>query len=378
MRLPILLLFACAYLGCTSPGSGVRIATYNVALNRPTAGALRAELEAGSPKARAIAAVIAHVDPDVILLQELDRDPDARAAITFRDRYLEPAAPGAAGYPHVFTGPSNTGEPSGHDLDGDGAIGGPGDAFGYGTHTGQYGMALLSRFPIVEGGIRTFRLLRWQDMPGHRMPEGFLDASAHAAMRLSSKSHWDVPVILPDGRILHVLASHPTPPVFDGPEDRNGRRNHDEIRFWADYLTPERATWIVDDQGRRGGLAPDAAFVLLGDLNCDPHDGDALDAPIALLLGHARIQGEILPASEGAAAASAAQGGVNATHRGPARADTGDFDDTRGPGNLRLDYVLPSRGLGVLQAAVFWPLPGQPGAEASAASDHRAVYVDIR
>jgi hypothetical protein len=40
--------------------------------------------------------------------------------------------------------------------------------------------------------------------------------------------------------------------------------------------------------------------------------------------------------------------------------------------------VLPSRGLGVLQAAVFWPLPGQPGAEASAASDHRAVYVDIR
>jgi endonuclease/exonuclease/phosphatase family metal-dependent hydrolase len=377
MRASTLLLAASAILGCTGPRPTVRVATYNVALNRPTAGALLAELEAGSEAASALAEVIALVDADVILLQELDRDPEERAVAVFRDRYLT-AAPGTARYRHVFAGPSNTGEPSGHDLDGNGSVGGPGDAFGYGTHPGQYGMALLSRFPIVESDVRTFRLLPWQDMPGHRMPEGFLDAEAAAAMRLSSKSHWDVPVALPDGRILHILASHPTPPVFDGPEDRNGRRNHDEIRFWADYLSAEQSHWIVDDQGRRGGLDPDASFVVLGDLNCDPHDGDSLDAPITRLLEHARIQGEVLPTSDGAAAASEAQGGVNAGQRGPAHADTGDFNDSRGPGNLRLDYVLPSRGLGILHAAVFWPAPGEPGAEASAASDHRAVFVDIR
>ena len=55
--------------------------------------------------------------------------------------------------------------------------------------------------------------------------------------RLSSKSHWDVPIRI--GReTVHFLVSHPTPPVFDGPEDRNGTRNHDEIRFWADYVGP--------------------------------------------------------------------------------------------------------------------------------------------
>ena len=52
-------------------------------------------------------------------------------------------------------------------------------------------------------------------------------------MRLSSKSHWDVPVNI-GGQIIHLLASHPTPPIFDGIEDRNGRRNHDEIRFWRE------------------------------------------------------------------------------------------------------------------------------------------------
>ena len=31
-----------------------------------------------------------------------------------------------------------------------------------------------------------------------------------------------------DGKTVHFLTSHPTPPVFDGPEDRNGTRNGDE------------------------------------------------------------------------------------------------------------------------------------------------------
>ena len=44
---------------------------------------------------------------------------------------------------------------------------------------------------------------------------------------------------------VHFLVSHPTPPVFDGPEDRNGPRNYDEIRFWADY-SPRTGGYIYD------------------------------------------------------------------------------------------------------------------------------------
>ena len=45
------------------------------------------------------------------------------------------------------------------------------------------------------------------------------------------------------GKTFHLLASHPTPPVFDGDEDRNGKRNHDEVRLIADYINI-RATQI--------------------------------------------------------------------------------------------------------------------------------------
>src|SRR5690606_19592470 len=101
-----------------------------------------------------------------------------------------------------------------------------------------------------------------------------------------------VPVVLNGGTVVHVLVSHPTPPVFDGPEDRNGRRNHDEIRFWADYVEDgERASYLVDDAGVRGGLAPDALFVILGDLNADPAPGagDGVPGAITQLLDHPRV-----------------------------------------------------------------------------------------
>ncbi len=74
-------------------------------------------------------------------------------------------------------------------------------------------------------------------------------------MRLSSKSHWDIPINI-NGKEIHILASHPTPPVFDGPENRNGNRNHDEIRFWRDYIDNTQANYIYDDGGKKGGLSP--------------------------------------------------------------------------------------------------------------------------
>src|SRR5690606_19184872 len=174
----------------------------------------------------------------------------------------------------------------------------------------------------------------------------------------------------------HALCSHPTPPAFDGAEDRNGCRHHDEIRFWVDYLTPGSADWIVDDMGTSGGLPSDAKFVILGDLNCDPIDGDARTEALQTLLAHPRVQ-DVAPRSLGGPEQRLKQFGANMQQQGDAGLDTADFDDTVGvgPGNLRVDYVLPSRGLRVMASGVNWPLSHEPLTRLVDASDHRLVWV---
>ena len=162
--------------------------------------------------------------------------------------------------------------------------------------------------------------------------------------------------------------------MFDGPEDRNGARNADEIRFWADYV--DGAGYIRDDAGRGGGLHRGAHFVIAGDLNADPVDGESVPGTVRQLTEHPLVNASVTPASAGGAAAAAAQGGANVEHRGDPRLDTADFRD-RAPGNLRVDYVLPSAALEVTGAGVFWPAEGEPGAELIDASDHRLVWLDI-
>jgi endonuclease/exonuclease/phosphatase family metal-dependent hydrolase len=360
----------------------IRVATFNASLY-DDAGGLVARLEAGDAGARAVAAVIQTVRPDLLLVNEFDYDGEGRAADLFQRRYLEVGADGRApiAYPHRWFAPVNTGVPSGLDLDRDGRTDGPADAWGFGRHPGQYGMLVLSRFPIDAAAVRSFQMFRWSDMPGALVPRApgaaqpFYDEATWRQLRLSSKSHWDVPVATPSGT-LHLLAAHPTPPVFDGPEDRNGTRNHDEIRLWADYIDPDRADYLVDDAGRRGGLPADARFVIAGDYNAGPLDGSSFPGAIAQLLGHPRVDARFVPASRGGVASSARLGGVNAAQRGDPAHDTGEFGPTAG--NLRLDYVLPSRGIDVRGGGVFWPAPGEPGhAIAQAASDHRLVWIDI-
>jgi hypothetical protein len=245
-------------------------------------------------------------------------------------------------------------------------------------------MALLSRHPIRSDAARTFRMLPWSAMPQATRPAGYWSDEEWNALRLSSKSHWDVPVRIA-GRDVHMLCSHPTPPAFDGAEDRNGCRNHDEIRFWLDYLTPDRAQWIVDDQGARGGLAADAHFVVLGDLNCDPVDGDSKRDVLLQLLAHPRVF-DPAPKSTGGKQASLEQWALNAEHKGDAACDTADFEDeapkadapgTGGPGNLRVDYALPSRSLFFAASAVYWPTQREAGGAIVGASDHRLVFVDV-
>jgi hypothetical protein len=266
---------------------------------------------------------------------------------------------------------------SGFDLNNDGAVATPADrgtrshgddSFGYGEYPGQYGMVVASRHPLDPDAARTFRTFLWRDMPGNRMPPDWYSPEEEAVVRLSSKTHLVVPLRVA-GATIHLVAAHPTPQGFDGAEDRNGRRNHDEVRLLVDLVGG--ADYLVDDDGGRGGLPPAASFVVMGDLNASPHGGEqAPDHAIHDLLGHPRVRdtGDICTS----------RGGLAGREPGPPayfeRSTTG-----RATG-WRIDYVLPSSDLRVTGGGVHFPAPGADpaGAErADAASDHRLVWVDL-
>lgn len=355
-----------------------RTATFNASLYRDHAGELLADLQAGDEQAHRVAEVVQRVAPDILVLNEFDEDADA--VELFRTAYLGVPHGDAAAivYEHVHQPRCNTGVPSGLDLDRDGRIEGANDAWGFGAFPGQYCFVVFSRFPLRSDLARTFATLRWADMPEHRMPRGFWPDEIAAQLRLSSKTLLDLPAELPgDGGYarVHVLVHHPTPPTFDGPEDRNGRRNHDEIRLLAEVVG--NAAWLVDDAGIAGGLPAGEAFVIHGDANADPFDGDSVPGAIAQLLEHPRVDASFVPKSAGAIEKAAKDGGANAKHTGDPAHDTADFSD-RTAGNLRVDYVLPSRELEVTGGGVYWPTLGETHAALATVSDHHAVWLDLR
>ena len=365
----------------------IRFATFNTSLYSEEVGGLIKRLNENDVGARKIAAVIQHQRPDILLLNEFDYDAQAIAANIFRKNFLAMSQDNQTpiSYPYYYIAPVNTGVQSGMDLDNNGKLGGDGrdrgnDAFGYGLHPGQYGMLVLSKFPIDKAKIRSFQNLLWKNLPSAMIPinpvtsKPWYTPEVWARLRLSSKSHWDVPIKTPNGTV-HFLVSHPTPPVFDGPEDRNGTRNHDEIKLWAEYLNNKNTQWLCDDKNSCGGLPDDARFVIAGDLNADPTDGDGVPGTMRQLLQHARVLKYNTPSSEGAVISAKTVGQTNLNHKGNAADDTGDF----GPkvGNLRLDYVLPSADMEVKASGVFWLKPDDAGYQWMDASDHHMVWVDV-
>lgn len=362
----------------------ITIATFNVSMeaeNYSSKGplgpwVLEQQLAQGDNlQIKNIAAIIQHTNPDIILLNEFDyiKDP-TKGVQAFIRNYLHKSQHGQTpidfGYHYYNT--VNTGQPSGFDLNNDGKVDtAREDAWGFGQYPGQYGMVLLSKYPIDTANVRTFQHFKWKDMPKHT-PTYKSDGSpwysekAWQQMPLSSKAHWDIPVKIGQDTV-HVLASHPTPPVFDGPEDRNGHRNHDEVRFWLDYLS-DNADYIYDDQGRHGGLTHDARFVIVGDLNSSPDEGDAFGNAITHLNQHPLIITKPVPQSAG--------GKAHTPHSKFAASHTAGW-------RMRADYVLPSlQGFEMINNGVFWPAPNAPMAELvatrEASSDHRLVFATLR
>ncbi|WP_246107236.1 endonuclease/exonuclease/phosphatase family protein [Puniceibacterium confluentis] len=302
----------------------LRVATWHVDLSRKGPGLLlRDILEDRDPEISTVVQEIARLKADVLLLSDIDFDHDLQALAALNARLAEHGA----GFAHLFARRPNSGWPTGLDLDGDGRLGGPRDAQGFGYFNGQGGLALLSRLPLDTGEISDLSQLLWRDFPGSSMA---LDDVGADLQRLSSTAHWDVPVILSNGERLHVLAFHATPPVFDGPEDRNGRRNADELRLWQQYLN-----------GALPQPPPGERFVLLGNANLDPLRGDGRRAAMRAFLADPRVQ-DPAPGSD--------------TAHWPAP----------GPGTMRVSYALPSSALRVVAAGQGDPV----GA-------HRPVWVDI-
>lgn len=336
-----------AALGLGADAAPLRIATYSPDLSRDGPGLLLRDLtRTGAKTDKQIAAavqVIAETRPDILLLTDFDWDYDGRAL----DAFAALLAGAGLDYPHRFSARPNAGMASGLDLNADGRLNTADDAQGFGEFPGQGGMAILSRHPI--GPVTDYSAFLWRDLPGNLMPP--LPEDVAARRRLSSAGHWDATITV-EGRPLHLLAMAATPPVFDGPEDLNGRRNHDELAFWLQRL-------------------PKAPFVLAGVLNLDPADGDGRSQALAAISEYVT---DTRPRSPGGAAAG---GGVNDSHKGNPALDTGDWPDDRPPGNLRVDYVLPQKGLKVQGSGVFWPAEGPMAEAALTASAHRLVWVDL-
>ncbi|MBZ4022139.1 hypothetical protein CKO11_06660 [Rhodobacter sp. TJ_12] len=326
---------------CALPAGaeGLRLAVYGADFSAKGPGlALDAIAKRKEDRIEAALEVIASARADILLLTNIDWD--------FRGETLGALQKRLAGqgldYPFSYAPQPNTGIETGFDIDGNGRLGTARDAQGYGWFTGQHGMALLSQFPIKAQSARDFSALLWRDLPGNQSAKADLPAGADQVLRLSSTAHWDVPVQTPAGP-LHIWAYAATPPVFDGPEDRNGRRNADETRFWLRYLD--------GNLPQRPAAAP---FVLMGLVNLDPDRGEGQRAAVQTLLLDPRLQ-DPAPTGPGAPVAHPTA--------------TADFGGTIGP--LRVDYILPAAELTVSGAGVIWSKGAQN------AGKHRLVWVDL-
>ncbi len=315
-------------------------------------------------QARAVAQTAQLNAPDVLILTGVSYDEDQQIAEQLNG-YLASGQYGAAGldYPYIFTAPTNSGRESGVDLDGDGSIGGPGDAVGYGEYPGQYGTVIFSKHPIAEDEVRTFQQFLWDDLPQAELPETSHSDLAASVLRLSETSLWDIPVEV-DGHTINLVTTALATPS----EEADIARGDDLRQVIADYVTGQ-AWYLYDDKGEPAPGNPAAHYVVAGlpAAKTGPENLDVLlDSPVLQDTQPEAVTQRPLsdrPGSE--------------WHTDPlaTRHVPGDRD-------LRTSYVLPSTTLPVSDSGVFWPGEGEIGyqvvnPESSYALEDRLVWVDL-
>ncbi len=330
----------------------LRIATYNGEMTAKGPGLILAALTMGDdPKLLAVMQAIVRLNADILVLTGIDYDLSGKTLRALADQLGQQGLV----YPFQMALRPNSGIATGLDLDNNGRFGEPRDAQGYGQFAGQAGIAVLSRHPIDTANAVNYSEFLWRDLPGNLMPQDTSPQIA-AVQRLSSGGHWSVPVILDNGQPLSLLVFYATPPVFDGAEDRNGRRNHDEAAFWLRLLA-----------GELPFAPPSPPFVVMGQSNLDPTDGEGLPDALDALLAHPALQD---PRPMGNHDRS------DPGHSGDPLLDTALYFP--GPGGLRVEVILPSAELQVIGSGVLWPAGSDPFAATLAlASRHRPVWVDV-
>lgn len=434
------------YRGISNPyPAGIRIATYNLSFDRdclppcnPTGFELLKAQMAVTPLKQAdwikryeegsltgdeeefakkiiqiqnVAEVIQRTNPDVFILAEFDNNglaDDPTAINDFQTNYLSVAqhkTTRGIEYPHKKDIPTNTGDLSDHDMNNDGKVALPDDGWGFGNYHGQYAFAIFSKYPFGDG-YRSFKNFKWSSMPGEEnpvidicnnpdipIPEGkacgdrWYSDAAWSELPVSSKNHVDLSVMIPDQNnqptAVHMLVSHPTPPVFDASARRNYKRNRAEVKFWNDYVRGEN--YFVDDNGSGAMFESGSLFVIAGDLNADPDQGDGDRATIAGLMNSNLIN----TAATVGSAQPTSKGGQEYLNSSDCSRNC-----NRGKGNtitsvsgLRLDHAMPSAGLTVMNSGVYWPATGEPGrhlvyddklgSSKGVSSDHRMVWIDV-
>ena len=203
--------------------------------------------------------------PDVAADQRVRLRRGGTALRLFQDNYLSIAQNGAAPivYPYRFTAESNTGIPSGFDLNNNGVVGGPDDAYGFGFFPGQFGMAVYSTLPdrpdrgsapSRSSSGRTCRGARLPDDPATPAPADWYSPAELNVFRLSSKSHWDLPD--PDrrqGRPLPRRAIRRRP-SSTGPRTGTGRGTTTRSASGPTTSRPAQSATSTTTTAARGGL----------------------------------------------------------------------------------------------------------------------------
>jgi len=328
-----------AFLAASAAADTLRVAYFHSGLGRDGPGLMLRALTV-RPEAQSTAAldVMAAAGADILVLGDLDWDHGLAGLRALQAGLAERGRT----YPYFAFPQPVSGIDSGFDLDGDGRLREPEDGLGYGRFTGDNGVAVLSMLPL--GAPKLHHETLWAE---HRSLTGLVPKGAETVLPLATSALWEVEVA---GFTLLVFAL--TAPVFDGPEDRNGKRNQDQIAF----LMTQAETL--------------SRPLLTGRINLDPLDGDGFRDTAQALLTSPRLQ-DPMPRSAGGEAMPNPSG-----HQGDPGLDTVNWSD--GPGALRVDYILPSRQVEISASGVLWPANGAPLSETGEeAGQNRLVWVDI-
>ena len=310
----------------------LRFATFNASVNRNADGQLLQELSNGDdPQLRNVAEIIQRVRPDVAAHQRVRlRSGPARGTSVPAQlpRRCRTTARGRSSTATASWLRRTRASPSGKDFDNDGqAVTQPGSG-AYGNDRSASASSLASSaWSSSRVRASTTRTLGPSSASAGgtcpatccltirpRRPRGWYSADELGIFRLSSKSHWDVPWrSTATGRALPR-----EPPDAAGVRRPRGPQRQAQPRrdpLLGGLRDSRCGHYIYDDEGRRGGLRRGEQFVIAGDQNADPFDGDGVDHAIRQLLDNPRINASVTPTSPGGAEQSQLQGGANMTHR---------------------------------------------------------------